>query len=214
MKTRHFTAVEWIDFTNRVTSAEQTEAMKKHLESGCKGCAETASIWQKVRKTAAAESSYQPSAADVRIAKASFAAAGGTTPKRQGSAIVQLLFDSFLQPAGVGVRSAGLGVRQMLYKADPYQVDIQIEANKEGTRLTVTGQLLDVTFPGIVGQNVNVTLSNRRGKVLMLMTNEFGEFSGEIENTGDLELTLPGQNNEGVVISLRNALGNVPRTKQ
>ena len=214
MKTRHFSAVEWIDFANRVTSTEQTEAMKKHLESGCRGCAEKESIWQRVRKTAAAESRYQPSVADVRIAKAAFAAAGGIAPKRQGSAIVQLLFDSFLQPAGVGLRSAGLGVRQMLYKADPYQVDIQIEANKEGNRLTVTGQLLDVSFPGIVGRNVNVTLSNRRGKVLLLMTNEFGEFSGEIENTGDLELTLPGQNNEGVVISLRNALGSVPQTKQ
>ena len=42
------------------------------------------------------------------------------------------------------------------------------------------------------------------------ITNQFGEFRGELENTGDLELSFPGQGEKSIVISLRNALGNLP----
>jgi hypothetical protein len=42
------------------------------------------------------------------------------------------------------------------------------------------------------------------------ITNQFGEFRGELENTGDLELSFPGQGEKAIVISLRNALGNLP----
>ncbi len=183
---KHFTTAEWIDFVNQVTSQKQQAAMQKHLGTGCKGCEEAVALWQKIRNTAVLEASYQPPAADVRIAKAAFAAAG---------------------------RATHLGTRQMLYRADPYQIDIQIEAKPEGNRLMVTGQLLDVSSPGIVGRNVNITLSNHRGNVIHTVTNQFGEFRGEIENSGDLELSFPGKGEKSIVISLRNALGNLHGSK-
>jgi hypothetical protein len=39
------------------------------------------------------------------------------------------------------------------------------------------------------------------------MTNEFGEFRGDIENSGDLELSFPSLNGKLIVILLRRALG-------
>ncbi len=98
----------------------------------------------------------------------------------------------------------------MLYRADPYQIDIQMEAKPEGNRLMVTGQLLDLNNPGIVGRDVKITLSNHRGNVMHTITNQFGEFRGEIENTGDLEFSFPGQGEKTIAISLRNALGDLP----
>jgi hypothetical protein len=98
----------------------------------------------------------------------------------------------------------------MLYRADPYQIDIQMEAKPEGNRLMVTGQLLDLNNPGIVGRDVKITLSNHRGNVMHTITNQFGEFRGEIENTGDLEFSFRGQGEKTIAISLRNALGNLP----
>jgi hypothetical protein len=211
-KMKHFTSEEWIDFVNQVTSPKQQEAMKKHLGTGCKQCMETATLWQKLHNTAAMEASYQPPVAEVRLAKAAFAAAGAAQWKKKSS-FVEVMFDSFLQPMLAGARSSGLGTRQMLYRADPYQIDIQIEAKPEGNRLMVTGQLLDVSSPGVVGRDVKITLSNHRGNVIHTVTNQFGEFRGEIENTGDLELAFPGQGEKSIVISLRNALGKLPGSK-
>src|SRR6266436_371171 len=210
MMMKHFMTEEWIDFVNQVSSPKQQEAMKKHLGTGCKRCAETLALWQKVHSSAAVEASYQPSVADVRIAKAAFAAAGRATQPKETSTFVEVLFDSLLQPMLAGARSGGLGTRQMLYRADPYQIDIQIESKPEGNRLMVTGQFLDVSSPGIVGRDVKITLSNHRGNVMHSTTNQFGEFRGELENTGALELSFPGQGEKAIVISLRNALGNLP----
>ena len=74
----------------------------------------------------------------------------------------------------------------------------------------ITGQLLDISSPGIVGSSVQVTLSNHRGSVVHATTNQFGEFSGEVENSGDLELSFPGRGEKPIVISLRDALGRLP----
>src|ERR1700675_2321093 len=206
---KHFSTQEWIDFVNHVAKGNQQEAMQKHLATGCKRCRETVSLWQKVSKTAAAEASYQPPAGTVRLAKAAFATAGMAQPQKESRGVIEVLFDSFLQPAVAGARSVVIGTRQMLYRADPYQIDIQIEPKPGSNRLVITGQLLDLSHPGIIRRGIQVTLSNHRGNTVMAATNQFGEFSGEIENSGDLELTIPGEADKPIVISLRNALGNL-----
>jgi hypothetical protein len=213
MEMKHFKTEEWVDFVNQAASSSQQKAMQKHLESGCKSCSETVTLWQKVRNSAAAEATYQPPAASVRVAKAAFATASWIAQPRKAGGFIKVVFDSFLQPAVAGARSAGTGMRQMLYRADPYQVDIQIEAKPEGNRMVITGQLLDISRPDIVGPEIQVSFSNKRGSVVHAVTNKFGEFRGEIENSGDLELSFPRPDEKPSVISLRNALDRMPGGK-
>ena len=141
-KMKHFSREEWIDFVNQVTPAEWRRAMEKHLASGCKSCKETVSLWQKVRKQASEEAAYKPPADVVRLAKAAFLGSRAAPESKPSRGVVQLLFDSFAQPALAGARSAAMGTRQMLYRADPYQIDIQVEVKPASNRLVVTGQLL------------------------------------------------------------------------
>jgi hypothetical protein len=206
---KHLSTEEWVDFVNQVLTTDRQETMQKHLATGCKRCKDTVSLWQKVSKTAATEASYQPSLDTVRLAKAAFAASGSAQKKKESPSLIEVLFDSFLQPAVAGARSVVIGTRQMLYRADPYQIDIQIEPKQGSNRLLITGQLLDLSNPGIIGRDIQVTLSNHRGHSVIASTNQFGEFSGEVENSGDLELSIPGHAEEPIVISLRNALGNL-----
>ena len=130
----------------------------------------------------------------------------GRKDQREGT-IVEVLFDSSLQSNIDDVRSAGKQTRQILFRAGPYHVDVQIELIPDTVRLAITAQILDARDPECMCRNAQVTLSNRRGNLLHLVTNEFGEFRGEIENSGDLELVLPGRGEMPIVISLRNALG-------
>jgi hypothetical protein len=210
---KHFSTEEWVDFVNQVIASNRREVMQKHLATGCKRCTETVSLWQKVSKTASAEANYQPSADTVRLAKAAYLTTGLNTTQKESRNLIEVLFDSFLQPALAGARSVVIGTRQMLYRADPYQIDIQIEPKPGSNRLVITGQLLDLSHPGIIGRDIQVTLSNHRGHSVIAATNQFGEFSGEIENSGDLELSIPGDSDQPIVISLRNALGNLPGGK-
>ena len=102
------------------------------------------------------------------------------------------------------------GTRQMLYRADSYQIDLQIEPRPESNLLMVTGQMMDVSTPEIVSRGVRVKLSNFRENVIHTVTNEFGEFRCEMDNSGDLELFVLGRTGKPICISLRNALGDWP----
>jgi hypothetical protein len=171
---------------------------------------DTVSVWQRIRQSAAAERNYQPPEDCVRVAKAAFAGAGLAGQGKGTGSRVKVLFDSFLQPVFEGARSAGTTTRQMLYRADPFQIDLQLEAKPGGSRIVVTGQLLDLTNPGIIAPDTRVVLSNMRGQVVHSVANQFGEFSGEIDNSGDLQLTFASPSGTPIVISLREALGHLP----
>src|SRR5258708_14261202 len=146
---KHFKTEEWIDYVNQVTSPKQQEAMRKHLGTSCKQCKETVALWQRLQKTATREAGYQPSAADVRIAKAAFVAAGRAVQPRTKSGFIKVLFDSFSQPLLAGGRFRTVGARQMLYPVDPFPHDIHIEGKSGGERRIVTVDLLGCSEPRI-----------------------------------------------------------------
>src|SRR6266568_7533480 len=154
----HFDDVEWIDFAPN----NWQKAMKKHLGRGSKRCLEIVAGWQKVANAAAVDASYQPPAEAVRAVKAAFATSGFAARPQETGGLIDLLFDSFSHAALAGIRSAAVSIRQMLYRADPYQIDIQLEAQAEGNRLVVTGQFLDVSQPEGVVREVQVTVSDGR----------------------------------------------------
>jgi hypothetical protein len=208
---KHFTTEQWIDFLNEAVSTDPKQGMEKHLAQGCERCNQTVSLWRRVRKAARAERNYQPPPEALRIVQMTFASLNPTLERKETCTLAEVLFDSFLQPVFEGARTSGSAARQMLYRADPYQIDVQIETASDGNTLVITGQLLDLSQPGVTGCDVLVVISNLRGQVVRAMTNQFGEFRKEIPDSGDLELAFPGLADKPVIISLRDPLGRVPR---
>ncbi len=193
---KDFKADERSNFVCHVASDDRQSAMQKHRGPARERGMETLPLWQKVANAAAVGASYQPAEESVRLVKAAFATAR----------LAQLLFDSFSQPALAGTRSATTRIRQMLYRAEPYQIDLQIELQQERNSLVVTGQLLDVSHPQVIGRDVQLTLSNCGASIVNTVTNQFGEFRGEVENSGDLQLSFLGRAGKPVVILLRGVL--------
>jgi len=202
---KHIPGEEWIDFVRQVVHTPRKEKMKEHLDQGCKSCSKIVSLWQRVRQTAETETNYRPPGDAVRIAKASLAGSNSTAEQKRPDSLAELLFDGFW-PVPEGVRSSSIRTRHMLYRADPLQIDLLIESQADGRSVVVTGQLLDLRHPEIVGHKLQVTVSNLRGRVVQATTNQFGEFCQEIENSGNLELKFYGANHKPVVISLRDDL--------
>jgi len=202
---KHSNAVGWSDFVNHLAGSYRQE-MHGHRGARRKHCVQKVALWQKVANAAVVEASYQPAPEKVRFVKAAFALAGLATKRQEMGGVIQLLHDSFSQPFTVGIRSAPRRIRQLLYRAEPYQIDLQIELRPEGNRLVVTGQLLDVSRPEMVGRDVQVTLSDGREYMVNTVTNEFGEFRAEVENSGDLELSLLSPGGKPIVVLVRGAL--------
>src|SRR2546429_1566561 len=169
---KHFTTEEWINFVTKAVPHGDRDEMKNHLKEGGQGCRKAVSMWQRVQRSAVAERNYQPPAATLRIVKAAFVAASLKGQRKESRSRISVLFDSLLQPVVEGARSAATDSRQMLYRADPFQIDLQIEAKPGSNDLQVTGQLLDLSNPGIAGKDVNITLSNLRGHVVHAVRSE------------------------------------------
>jgi hypothetical protein len=117
---------------------------------------------------------------------------------------IELLLDSFATRA-VGARSTTHPERHLLYRAEPFELDLLIELLAEGNRLRITGQLLDASLPAVFRRGVRVTLWNFRQSFVTLRTNEWGEFLGEIEDSGELMVALKVRLRE-IAISIRNVL--------
>jgi hypothetical protein len=210
MMMMHFKAEQWVEFVDRATSSEQMEAIQKHPVTGCEKCANDAALWRKVRNLATVESPYQPPEQAVREAAAMFGTVGTARwagSRNEKSRVIQLLFDSFLQPVFSGTRAAYAGIRHMLYRADPFQIDLQIEAKPGHDRMVVTGQVLDLGRSDIFARGLHVTLSTRSGNPVHQLTNEFGEFRVEIKNSEDLELGFHCDPEKPIVITLNDPLG-------
>ena len=133
-----------------------------------------------------------------------------TGRRNEKSRVIELLFDSFLEPVFSSARAAYTGIRHMLYRADPFQIDLQIETKPGHDRMVVTGQVLELGRSEIFGSGFHVTLSNRSGNLVHELTNEFGEFQLEIKNSDDLELAFRCDPAEPIIITLKDPLGNLP----
>ena len=197
---KHFTIEDEIDFVNEVLPATRKLTLEEHLKA-CKRCTKAVSQWRQVRKSAAAEANYQLPPEALRIAKAAFAGLQ-LALRGQTDSSIEVVFDSLLQPSVEGFRSAAGSTRHVLYRADPFQIDLQIELQPGDKQVVVTGQLLGSRDPQIVGRDVALILANMRGGVVRTVTNQFGEFHAEIENSGDLSLVFYQPDQKPLVISL------------
>jgi hypothetical protein len=202
------TAGKWNEGVKLLASdyLQLTMQRRTHRQRG----AERTGLCHRVANAVAAKASYQPAAESVRAAKTAFAAAGlaaKTAKPRKTRARFELLFDSLSRPDTPGTRSAATRARQLLYRADPYQIDLQIELQPESDRLVVTGQLVDLSDPELVGRDVAVILSDGREFIVNTVTNQFGEFRCEVKNSGDLELSFLGRSKKPIIILLPGALG-------
>jgi len=98
-----------------------------------------------------------------------------TRQRKESRQPIKVLFDSFLQPFSKELIGS-VGTRQMLYRAGPIFRSMFRWRPARGNRIVVTGQLLDMSDPGVSVATPAIVLLNMRGHVVHAVTNQFGEF--------------------------------------
>lgn len=183
---KHFSLAEWADFARRVMTKEKEQVMQAHLNAGCKNCAKTVDMWNRVREVSAREAVYEPPRAAVQNAQSMFS----LRARKQKASVVQLLFDSFHSPAFAGVRSMGVNPRQMLYGIGPYRIDLRMEPQMDSDKVEVVGQILNSADPVRSGTQASVKLVRGRKILVESQTNALGEFHLECSLEGQLQLLV------------------------
>ena len=106
-------------------------------------------------------------------------------PGRVRRVVAQLLYDSWVQPAPLGVRGSERGARRLLYQGETVGVDLEIRRH-----VALVGQILPEVAPeGFTGAEVQLHQRDRQ-VVASTMADADGLFSFEGVRPGDYDLTV------------------------
>jgi hypothetical protein len=208
----HYSSQNWIDFARNLVSPEDAAAMTTHLKSGCDSCAKEKETWSKLAGFAKTEAQYEPPANVVNMAMALM-----QTPKPEKGLrfreIAELVFDSLLSPQLAGVRSAaGIGSRQLLYRAGEVMIDVRFEASDENERFALTGQVFRNQGSKVGMTRVPISLISGKNELARTSTNQFGEFYLEHESADkNLQVSLEVDSQKDVFIPLDESVWRIAR---
>lgn len=208
----HFSSRDWIDYVRNLTTPQDAAAMASHLKSGCDSCTKEKAAWSKLAGFAKTEAEYEPPAHVVNIAKALVQAPRPEKGLRLRE-IAELVFDSLLTPQLVGVRSAaGVGSRQLLYRAGEVMIDVRFEASDESERFAVTGQVFRNQGSKVGMTRIPISLISGKNELARTSTNQFGEFYLEHDSADkNLQVSLEVDSEKDVFIPLDESVWRIAR---
>jgi hypothetical protein len=187
---QHFADEDWVDFDRQERATARMARLRRHLETGCRRCAETLRFWQRVRSTAAREASYRPPQADPGQLRGLLAAHKAKASLNPTAIRPVLVFDSFGQPLPTGVRGGGSSPRQLLYKGGRFTVKLQVEPDAGSNRLSIIGQIFDDQDPTRGLQDIVVLVLKGSSALDRTLTNRYGEFQLEPDSADNLLLSV------------------------
>jgi hypothetical protein len=185
----HYGIVQWVDFARGVASEEDRGPMQQHLASGCFECGQVFSFCGRVARFSEAMAAGQVPDSALRCARAILPVRRPRS-KRAFPIPLKLIYDSFLAPAPVGLRSSWQVGWQALYRAGDCCVDLRIEPELRSSRAAVIGQISNRTLPEMGMNDIPVCLKSGKDVIAETLSNRFGEFQLEYDQQPRLHLWI------------------------
>src|SRR4051812_30555785 len=210
---KHYAIDQWVDFTRGVVPGEDAAPMLAHLETGCAECRRLSDFTSQLFKNCAAMTAVAVPENALRLARAIFPIRRHDRPKRGNRLPIEMIFDSFLVPSHVGVRSTWQVGWQGLFRAGDCSVDLRIEPELKTSRAALIGQIANHVLPAVEMGNLPVTL--RSGKVVVAETtsNRFGEFQMEFDQRAKLKLRICLPDATSIEVPLKTLTSQEPAAK-
>jgi hypothetical protein len=199
----HFSEQPWADFVRGLAAPEVSKGIQAHLAKGCPKCQTAHVTWSRVRRLATEESAYAPPENLVRMAKLAL----GSEPSQQPwtRTLASLVFDSFVQPLPVGVRSAAISAWQLVYEGEGLTVDLRFGRGAHSKAVHVIGQVFDKQTSGRLQKKATIELRTDQDQlVATTAVNAMGEFHLEFEPKEHLWLLAKAADRNIVWIPLTN----------
>ncbi len=199
----HFAAEEWVDLVRGVVSDEDRRRMENHLEAGCPNCVAVEREWRAIIEASQREQAYQPPPEQVRLARIAFALQGPAEPVPGLVQMARLLFDSFLEPAPVGIRGMGAAARQIVHQAGPLMVQVEVSPSSDPpvSQGRIVGQIMNTQEPERVPCGLSVFLL-QRSRIQQVFANAFGEFQFSLDDNPALWLVVMVADADAIAVRL------------
>ena len=190
-----FSFPKLVDFAGGALPAPERQGLLDHIASGCRRCREQTDLlkemlsWLAAHKERAAPADTLKAAFDLfdQVRKPTLV----DTIRKKVTAI--LAFDSFRQPAPAGIRNPKGLRKQLLFKAEGYDIDLRFSPAPGSPLRGLTGQVLQKARAAGAPHAV-VCLAEEGQQILLTATDAFGMFGFRAlhpERRYDLDIALP-----------------------
>lgn len=157
----------------------------------CARCQENWQWLQKVLQVTAQDDSVEPPRWVLHRAVQLFATHGPQPQPTLWQRITALLvFDSLAQPVPLATRNPNQAMRQLLYRAGAWDVDVSLEPGDAPETIHLTGQVLYQQGMPHQAAGILVNLLQAGQTVASTTTNSIGEFSFEQVAAGAYDLNI------------------------
>lgn len=184
---KHIPQESIAEFVRQSLPLADSQRVQQHTDE-CSACAEIANLFREVASVGANEFLYEPPEWLIRTVKAYFETQQHRVEKPAG--IVELLFDSLMQPTTAGARASVAAARQLLYRVGTVYVDMRLDSEVNSEQAALVGQMLDSAHPGQPVAGVPVVLMEGRKNVASTISNNHGEFHLEFAIKSNLRLSI------------------------
>jgi hypothetical protein len=182
----HLSPESALDFIEGRLSDDQKATWSRHLEF-CKGCTAEISQWRDLE--GALKRTHLKGAPEDSVKRA--VQIFLTPPPGSGTSrlpvLAAIIFDSFLEPALAGVRGASAAARQLVMRAEEFDIHIKIWGEPEHRQML--GQLLP-RGGGHFIESANLHLIQNGERLETATTDNTGEFYFTNLPEGDLSLQI------------------------
>ena len=186
--TTHFDDDAWQSFLRDILPVSKKQAMQSHLDRGCAECQRSYEAWRRFGETASREGSVATADSADPFAKTVFALLRRISFRAGLALLAEPVFDSFRDPAPVGIRGSATAPRQLVYEAGGYLIDLQLEQQTGGAGV-LTGQVVHAWREGAT-RGAGVALLRDDSVVGQTVANSIGEFQLDCENWDNLKICL------------------------
>lgn len=187
-----------LDYLRDAVSAGERAEIGEHLSSGCPVCLEQRQWLASVLEVTAQDRSYDlPAAALARVVNWF---RGEPSPQMRSVRrfVAQMIFDSLrpseMAPMRSGLAGAGAAAgRQILYRAEGYDIDLRFESGEDSSDEDLIGQILPEDRSPTASDNLSVRLVRDQIEVAAALANARGvfKFAGLPSGIYDLRINVP-----------------------
>ncbi len=143
MTLSHFSLPEFVGYQRRDLPRDLDLSVEKHLQENCTSCWATHDFAKHLTEVIRRDQLATPPSAVLARARNLFQVVPPPTgqPGNILSSTARLIFDSFLQPAAVGIRGGMRMDRHLVFNDRELVLDVHIEPEEEAEQQSITGQV-------------------------------------------------------------------------
>lgn len=185
----HYGILEWMEFARGTVPEETRSRMSSHLNEGCSDCLKIAAFFEKLANVCRDMIPDDVPESMLERARAIYPQTLQRQSRVPRRIPVELIYDSSLAPAPLGLRASKATGCRVLYRAGNWSLDFHLEPGLQSSQISVIGQILNEGEPQSVS-HVPVALKSGAATVTETLTNQFGEFQMECKRRKSLRLSI------------------------